>query len=56
MNQLNALSNRVEYYGLAHVTNTMGQNAQDFEKGEADGTADAMRILQAILQARQLQL
>ena len=29
---------------LAHVTNTMGQTEQDFEKGEADGTADAMRI------------
>src|SRR5580693_8974800 len=29
---------------IAHVTNTMGQTAQDFEKGEADGTADAMQI------------
>ena len=28
---------------IAHVTNTMGQTAQDFEKGEADGTAEAMR-------------
>jgi uridine phosphorylase len=36
---------------LAHVTNTMGQTEQDFEKGEADGTADAMRILEAIVQA-----
>jgi uridine phosphorylase len=35
---------------LAHVTNTMGQTEQDFEKGEADGTADAMRILEAIVQ------
>jgi purine-nucleoside phosphorylase len=35
---------------LAHVTNTMGQTAQDFEKGDADGTADAMQILEAILQ------
>ena len=34
---------------LAHVTNTMGQNAQDFEKGEADGTADALQVLDAIL-------
>jgi hypothetical protein len=37
---------------LAHVTNTMGQAEQDFEKGEADGTADAMRILEAIVQTR----
>jgi uridine phosphorylase len=33
---------------LAHVTNTMGLSEQDFEKGEADGTADALRLLQAI--------
>jgi uridine phosphorylase len=37
---------------FAHVTNTMGQTEQDFEKGEADGTADAMRILEAITQMR----
>ena len=36
---------------LAHVTNTMGQAEQDFEKGEADGTADALRILAAIVAA-----
>ena len=35
---------------LAHVTNTMGQTEQDFEKGEADGTEDAMRVLEAIVQ------
>jgi uridine phosphorylase len=34
---------------IAPVTNTMGQTAQDFEKGEADGTADAMQILEAIV-------
>ena len=28
---------------LAHVTNTMGQAGQDFEKGEADGTAERWR-------------
>ena len=33
---------------LAHVTNTMGQAEQDFEKGEADGTADALAVLEAI--------
>jgi uridine phosphorylase len=37
---------------LAHVTNTMGLTERDFEKGEADGTADAMRILEAIVQTR----
>jgi uridine phosphorylase len=35
---------------LAHVTNTMGRTDQDFEKGEADGTAEALSILDAILQ------
>jgi uridine phosphorylase len=34
---------------LAHVTNTMGQGGDDFEKGEADGTADALRLLAAII-------
>jgi len=33
---------------LAHVTNTMGQAVQDFEKGELDGTAEALVILEAI--------
>jgi len=33
---------------LAHVTNKMGQAAQDFEKGEADGTAGALAVLSAI--------
>jgi uridine phosphorylase len=36
---------------LAHVTNTMGQAEQDFEKGEADGTADALAVLAAIAAA-----
>ena len=30
---------------LAHVTNTMGQDGQDFEKGDADGTAEALAVL-----------
>lgn len=34
---------------LAHVTNTMGQAGQDFEKGEADGTADALALLSTIV-------
>ena len=37
---------------LAHVTNTMGQTEQDFEKGDADGTADALRVLEAIITNR----
>ena len=36
---------------LAHVTNTMGRAQQDFEKGEADGTAEALKIMQAIVRA-----
>ena len=35
---------------IAHVTNTMGQTEQDFEKGEADGVAGALKVLEAILQ------
>jgi uridine phosphorylase len=34
---------------LAHVTNTMAQTERDFEKGEGDGTVDALRILDAII-------
>ena len=34
---------------FAHVTNTMGQTEQDFEKGDADGTADALAVLEAIV-------
>lgn len=36
---------------LAHVTNSMGQTGQDFEKGEADGTSDALEILEIIAAA-----
>jgi uridine phosphorylase len=36
---------------LAHVTNTMGQSGGDFEKGEADGTRDALAILDKIVRA-----
>jgi len=34
---------------LAHVTNTMGQAGDDFEKGEADGTRDALAALSVIV-------
>ena len=36
---------------LAHVTNTMGQTERDFEKGESDGTVDALKVLEAIVMA-----
>lgn len=36
---------------LAHVTNTMGQSGDDFEKGEADGTSDALEVLDTIVGA-----
>jgi uridine phosphorylase len=36
---------------LAHVTNTMGLTGDDFEKGEADGTRDALAVLEATIAA-----
>lgn len=36
---------------LAHVTNTMGLADQDFEKGEAGGTTDALLILETLANA-----
>jgi hypothetical protein len=36
---------------IAHVTNTMAQTDGDFEKGEADGTTDALRLLDAIVRS-----
>jgi purine-nucleoside phosphorylase len=36
---------------IAHVTNTMAVADQDFEKGEADGTIDALRVLEAVISA-----
>ena len=36
---------------LAHVTNTMGRSGDDFEKGEADGTRDALAVLGKIVSA-----
>ena len=46
-----ATANKRRVLCLAHVTNTMGQVHQDFEKGEADGTADALAVLEAIVEA-----
>jgi uridine phosphorylase len=34
---------------LAHVTNAMAVAGQDFEKGEAGGAIDALRVLEAIV-------
>jgi uridine phosphorylase len=36
---------------LAHITNTMGQDGVDFEKGDDDGTADALRVLESVIEA-----
>lgn len=36
---------------LAHVTNTMGQAGDDFEKGESGGARDALAVLEAIAAA-----
>ena len=36
---------------LAHVTNTMAVAGDDFEKGEADGTDDALAVLGAVVGA-----
>ena len=46
-----ARANGARVLCLAHVTNTMGQAGQDFEKGEADGTADALAVLSVIVEA-----
>lgn len=36
---------------LAHVTNTMGMAGEDFEKGEADGSLEALTILETTVAA-----
>jgi hypothetical protein len=36
---------------LAHVTNTMGLSQQDFEKGELDGTTEALQVLEIAMKA-----
>ncbi len=46
-----AAAKRAPVLCLAHVTNTMGQTERDFEKGEAGGAADALRVLEAIVAA-----
>jgi len=44
-----ARSAGVQVLCLAHVTNTMGLAGDDFEKGEADGTRDALAALAVII-------
>lgn len=36
---------------FAHVTNQMGQPEEDFEKGEADGSQDALEVINAAAMA-----
>ena len=44
-----ARARRAKVLCIAHVTNTMGQAGDDFEKGEADGTTDALSLLETIV-------
>src|SRR3954468_3265049 len=44
-----AASAKVQVLCLAHVTNSMGQAGDDFEKGEADGTRDALSVLENLV-------
>jgi uridine phosphorylase len=46
-----ARSTSVQLLCLAHVTNTMGQDGMDFEKGDAEGTSDALCVLESIVAA-----
>lgn len=46
-----ARATRRQVLCIAHVTNTMGQSGQAFEKGEADGTDDSLSILERIVSA-----
>jgi hypothetical protein len=46
-----ATAKRAHVLCVAHVTNTMGLADQDFEKGEADGAADALRLLEALIKS-----
>jgi uridine phosphorylase len=49
-----AATAQVQVLCLAHVTNTMGQTGDDFEKGEADGTRDALAVLARLVDAFQV--
>ena len=45
-----AQARKVPVLCFAHVTNQMGRIHGDFEKGEADGTTDALRVLDVVIQ------
>jgi uridine phosphorylase len=42
---------KAEVLCIAHVTNSMGQDGDDFEKGEADGTRAALVVLESLVAA-----
>lgn len=44
-----ARARRAKVLCFAHVTNTMGQDEMDFEKGEAEGAAASLSLLEALL-------
>lgn len=46
-----AMAMRRKVLCVAHVTNAMGQDEGDFEKGEAEGAAEALRLLSVLLRA-----
>lgn len=46
-----ALARKKVVVCFAHVTNQMGRVEQDFEKGEADGTVDALAVIRRTAQA-----
>lgn len=46
-------SAKVHVLCIAHATNTMGQSGDDFDKGEADGTRDALIVLESLVAAFQ---
>ena len=47
-----AAARSVDVLCLALITNSMGQVEGDFEKGEADGSIDALAAIAAIIEAR----
>lgn len=49
-----AQARQVPVLCLAHVTNHMAQIEGDFEKGEADGSKDALCVLSGILRSREI--
>lgn len=48
-----ALASQRSILCLAHVTNTMGQSEREFDKGQSDGVADALRLIGALIRIGQ---